>query len=298
MASSRKTNNRVLYFIIILLAAALVYMFIRSQKAVNDRNESFTRGVELKGELDKVMDEYTTIKMENQDLSAQMSEKDSIILANRAEIEKLIATQADYNKIRRKLELLRKITQDYVARIDSLVIVNRELAEENTQLAETVTQVKAQNNRLEADKAQLQEKITVASALKAYDLQAFTVRMRADGKEKPTDRAARVTRINLQFTIGENKVVEPGIKTIYVRISRPDGQVMSLGTDDLYSFELNGKTLQYTLKQEIDYRNVAQDVKMFWDRKDVSTPAMAGTYEVMLYAEDVEIGRGSFMIRE
>ena len=276
----------------------MVYMFIRSQKAVNDRNESFTRGVELKGELDKVMDEYTTIKMENQDLSAQMSEKDSIILANRAEIEKLIASQADYNKIRRKLELLRKITQDYVARIDSLVVVNRELAEENTQLAETVTQFKAQNNRLEADKAQLQEKITVASALKAYDLQAFTVRMRADGKEKPTDRAARVTRINLQFTIGENKVVEPGIKTIYARISRPDGQVMVLGTDDLYSFELNGKTLQYTLKQEIDYRNEAQEVKMFWDRKDVSVPARAGTYEVMLYAEGVEIGRGSFMIRE
>ena len=297
MASSQK-KNRVLYFIIIVLAAALVYMFIRSQKAVNDRNESFTRGVELKGELDKVMDEYTTIKMENQDLSAQMSEKDSIILANRAEIEKLIASQADYNKIRRKLELLRKITQDYVARIDSLVVVNRELAEENTQLAETVTQFKAQNNRLEADKAQLQEKITVASALKAYDLQAFTVRMRADGKEKPTDRAARVTRINLQFTIGENKVVEPGIKMIYARISRPDGQVMVLGTDDLYSFELNGKTLQYTLKQEIDYRNEAQDVKMFWDRKDVSVPAMAGTYEVMLYAEGVEIGRGSFMIRE
>ena len=37
---------------------------------------------------------------------------------------------------------------------------------------------------------------------------------------------------------------------------------------------------------------------MFWDRKDVSVPAMAGTYEVMLYAEGVEIGRGSFMIRE
>ena len=297
MGSLRKTN-RVLYIIVLLLAAALVYMFVRSQKAVNERNESFTRGVELKGELDRVMDEYTTIKMENQDLSAQMSEKDSIIMANRAEIEKLIATQADYNKIRRKLELLRKITQDYVARIDSLVVVNRELAEENTQLAETVTQVKAQNNRLEADKVQLQEKITVASALKAYDLQATTVRMRADGKEKPTDRAARVTRINLQFTIGENKVVEPGLKTVYARIARPDGEVMALGTEDNYSFELNGKTLQYTLKQEIDYRNEAVPVKMFWDRKDVSAPAMAGTYEIMLYAEGVEIGRGSFMIRE
>lgn len=295
--ASQKTN-RFLYVVILLLAVALVIMSVRSQKAVSERNESFSKGVELKGELDKVMDEYTTIKLENQDLSAQMSEKDSIILANRAEIEKLIASQADYNKIRRKLELLRKITQDYVARIDSLVVENRVLAEENTQLTETVSQFRQQNDRLEADKAQLQEKVTLASALKAYDLQVATVRLRADGKEIPTDRARRVTRISLQFTIGENKIVEPGLKTVYARISRPDGVVMSLGTDDMYAFELGGEKLQYMLKQDVEYRNEATEVKMSWDRKDVSVPAMAGTYDVMLYMENVEIGRGSFMIRE
>lgn len=296
MASSK--TNKFLYVIIVLLILALAFMIIRSQKAVKERNESFTQGVELKGELDRVMDEYNTVKVENQDLSAQMSEKDSIILASRAEIEHLIARQADYNKIRRKLELLRKITQDYVARIDSLVVENRALAEENTQLSQTVTQFKNQNNQLQEEKSQLQEKITVASALKAYDLQIQPVRLRADGKEIPTDRARRVTRISLQFTIGENKVVDPGVKTVYARISRPDGVVMSLGTDDVYSFQLKGETLQYTLKQDVNYKNEAVDVKMFWDRKDVETPAMSGTYDVMLYMDDVEIGRGSFMIRD
>lgn len=296
MASSK--TNKVLYVIIVLLALALIFLLIRSQKAVKERNESFTQGVELKGELDRVMDEYNTVKVENQDLSAQMSEKDSIILANRAEIEHLIAKQADYNKIRRKLELLRKITQDYVARIDSLVVENRALADENTQLNQTVTRFKEQNSQLQVEKSQLQEKVTVASALKAYDLQVQPVRLRADGKEIPTDRARRVTRISLSFTIGENKVVEPGLKTVYVRISRPDGVVMSLGEDEVYSFTLKGETLQYTLKQEVDYRNEAVDVKMFWDRKNIEAPAMAGTYDVMLYMDGVEIGRGSFMIRD
>lgn len=296
MASSK--TNKVLYVIIVLLALALIFLLIRSQKAVKERNESFTQGVELKGELDRVMDEYNTVKVENQDLSAQMSEKDSIILANRAEIEHLIAKQADYNKIRRKLELLRKITQDYVARIDSLVVENRALADENTQLNQTVTRFKEQNSQLQVEKSQLQEKVTVASALKAYDLQVQPVRLRADGKEIPTDRARRVTRISLAFTIGENKVVEPGLKTVYVRISRPDGVVMSLGEDEVYSFTLKGETLQYTLKQEVDYRNEAVDVKMFWDRKNIEAPAMAGTYDVMLYMDGVEIGRGSFMIRD
>lgn len=297
MALTVEKKVKLLYSIIVILAIALAFMIFRSRKAVVEKNESFQQGVELKGELDKMMDEYTSIKIENQDLADQMSEKDSIIMANKAEIEKLIASQADYNKIRRKLDLLRKITQDYVVRIDSLVEANRVLVVENTQMKEEVNRVQEQKSQLEADKVELQEKITVASAFKAYDLTAYTVRVRADGKEVLTDRSRRVTRINLEFTLSENKIVEPGMKTIYARISRPDGIVMAMGSDDLYSFELNGERLQYTLKQDVEYRNESQEIRMFWDRK-TDDHAMPGKYDVMLYMDGNEIGRTSFMIRE
>ena len=297
MASSQG-KVRVLYAIIVILILALVFMGYKTHKAETEREKSFTQGVELKSELDKVMDEYTTVKMENQDLSAQMSEKDSIILANKAEIEKLIATQADYNKIRRKLELLRKITQEYVVRIDSLVVANQALTEENTQMKETVTRFQRQNTQLEADKVQLQEKITVASVLQAHDIHAQTVRLRADGKEIATDRARRVTRISLKFNLSENKITEPGLKTVYVRIFRPDGVVMTLGSDDIYTFRFKGEELSYTMRQEIDYRNAVQEVKMHWDRRDTETPAMSGLYQVRIYMEDEEIGRREFSIRD
>ena len=270
-------------------------MIFRSQKAVIERDESFAQGVQLKGELDKVMDDYNSIKLENQDLIGQMAGKDSLILANKAEIERLIARQADYNKIKKKLDLLRKITQEYVGRIDSLVTANKVLAEENTQIKQEVSRARQENTQL---KTELDEKMSIASEFKAYDLSATTVRVRADGKEVPTDRSRRVTRINLSFTLSENKIVEPGLKTVYARISRPDGVVMALSSDDLYSFVVDGDTLQYTLKKDIDYRNQAQEIKMHWDRLTTDNHAMAGQYAVILYMEGKEIGRTGFAIRD
>ena len=286
---------KILYLIIVVLVIALAFMIFRSQKAVIERDESFAQGVQLKGELDKVMDDYNSIKLENQDLIGQMAGKDSLILANKAEIERLIARQADYNKIKKKLDLLRKITQEYVGRIDSLVTANKVLAEENTQIKQEVSRARQENTQL---KTELDEKMSIASEFKAYDLSATTVRVRADGKEVPTDRSRRVTRINLSFTLSENKIVEPGLKTVYARISRPDGVVMALSSDDLYSFVVDGDTLQYTLKKDIDYRNQAQEIKMHWDRQIEDTHAMSGQYAVMLYMDGREIGRTGFTIRD
>lgn len=298
MAVGQEKKIKILYCVIVILAVALVFSLFRSRKVVVERNESFQQGVELRGELDKVMAEYNDIRMENQDLAGQMSEKDSIIMANKAEIESLIARQADYNKIRRKLDLLRRITQDYVARIDSLVVVNRALETENLQMKEEVNRVQEQKTQLEEAQVQLQEKIEVASAFKAYDLKAYTVRVRADGKEVMTERSRRVTRINIEFTLSENKIVEPGLKTIYARISRPDGIVMIPGEDDIYSFELDGQTLQYTIKQDVEYRNESVAIKMFWDRRNTDVRAMSGKYDVMLYMDGNEIGRTGFIIRD
>ena len=137
----------------------------------------------------------------------------------------------------------------------------------------------------------------MASTFKAYDLNAATFRVRGDGKEIATDRAPRITRIGITFILSENKVVKSGKKFIYARISRPDGVVMSVGDDDLYSFEMDGEKYQYTIKEEIDYENQSMPVKMVWDRISDGA-AMEGKYDVMLYMDGKEIGRTAFMVRK
>ena len=289
-----RKKEKTLYWVIILLVIALGASLYYGVRVSVQKQESYAHGVELQSELNQVMDEYNTVKLENQDLSSQLSEKDSVIMANRKEIEKLIASQADYRKIKRKLELLRAITQDYVVRIDSLVTVNKQLEEENIQMKEEVNRVQERNTQLTVDKQRLEE---VASTFKAYDLNAATFRVRGDGKEIATDRAPRITRIGITFILSENKVVKAGKKFIYARISRPDGVVMSVSDDDLYSFEMDGEKYQYTIKEEIDYENQSMPVKMVWDRISDGA-AMEGKYDVMLYMDGKEIGRTAFMVRK
>ena len=289
-----RKKEKTLYWVIILLVIALGVSLYYGVRVSVQKQESYAHGVELQSELNQVMDEYNTVKLENQDLSSQLSEKDSVIMANRKEIEKLIASQADYRKIKRKLELLRAITQEYVVRIDSLVTVNKQLEEENIQMKEEVTRVQERNTQLTVDKQRLEE---VASTFKAYDLNAATFRVRGDGKEIATDRAPRITRIGITFILSENKVVKAGKKFIYARISRPDGVVMSVSDDDLYSFEMDGEKYQYTIKEEIDYENQSMPVKMVWDRISDGA-AMEGKYDVMLYMDGKEIGRTAFMVRK
>lgn len=289
-----RKKEKTLYWVIILLVIALGVSLYYGVRVSAQKQESYAHGVELQSELNQVMDEYNTVKLENQDLTSQLSEKDSVIMANRKEIEKLIASQADYRKIKRKLELLRAITQDYVVRIDSLVTVNKQLEEENIQMKEEVSRVQERNTQLTVDKQRLEE---VASTFKAYDLNAATFRVRGDGKEIATDRAPRITRIGITFILSENKVVKAGKKFIYARISRPDGVVMSVGDDDLYSFEMDGEKYQYTIKEEIDYENQSMPVKMVWDRISDGA-AMEGKYDVMLYMDGKEIGRTAFMVRK
>lgn len=290
----KRLKNIIFLLIIIILALGGGMGYALYQK-----QQSFKQGVQLKGELDQLMDDYTSVKVENQDLSAQLMDKDSIIMANAKEIQKLIASQADYNKIKRKLELLRNITQDYVHRIDSLVIENQTLTAENVQIKEEIAAERQKNTTLTQEKQALTQKVEVAATLKAYDLQIGTARLRADGREVPTDKALRLSRISISFTLSENSLAEKGDKAIYARISRPDGIVITKdATSDEYTFTAaDGKTLQYSIKETVNYQGEALPVHIFWDKIDKKQPAMDGKYDVMLYMDGKEIGRGSFIVR-
>lgn len=296
--SSEKTIKR-LKNTIVVLVILLIGMGGGLGYALYQKQQSFKQGVQLKGELDQLMDDYTSVKVENQDLASQLMDKDSIIMANAKEIQKLIASQADYNKIKRKLELLRNITQDYVHRIDSLVIENQTLTAENVQIKEEIAVERQKNTTLTQEKQALTHKVEVAATLKAYNLEVGTARLRADGREVPTDKAARLSRISISFTLSENSLAEKGEKNIYARIARPDGVVISKdATSGSYTFQdADGKKMPYSIKETINYEGEAMAVHMFWDKIDKKQPAMDGKYDVTIFMDGKEIGRGSFIVR-
>ena len=304
MTDSIKNEKKYKQIIIALLAIILlliIWILVEKNRVHTiylEKDTAVNKSIELQMELDSLMREHSNIKNEYSSLTYKLAEKDSIILANAGEIQKLIANQGDYNKTKKKLELLRKITQGYVSQLDSLYKVNQELTNENIKIKKEIGKERMINNELTKEKETLNEKVNVGSMLKAYNIKPFTVKLRSSGsKEIETDKAKRIERVNICFTLSENKIAQSGRKIIYIRIARPDNVIVCEGKEDIYSFEYQGQKLQYSMKKEIDYDNKAMDVCLSWNKRDPKTPALVGIYHVAIFVDGYEIGQTKFELK-
>ena len=297
-----KKGNALGYKLVIIVLAAviavLLWLLFTSKQLVTEANDQKEEiRMILSGELDSLMIEHQEIQTEYGDLTKKMSVKDSIINANAVEIKQLIAKNADYRRIKRKLAYLRSITQSYVDQIDSLFTVNAELKQEVTTYKTNYSTEKAKATSLQQEKEELTEIInTAASVIQAYNVEGMTFHLKGkNNKEVPTVKARRVDRVKICFKLGANLVAPPGKRTVYIRISRPDKLIIAKGRGDAYSFEANGAKLQYSLKKEIDYQNQAMDVCTYWDKR-TDSPAMKGKYDITIWLDGVQIGSSSFTL--
>jgi len=116
------------------------------------------------------------------------------------------------------------------------------------------------------------------------------------GKETETDKVKRVDRIKICFTLGKNSILEPGIKTIYVRIAQPDEEILVKGRGEEYTFMHQGELIQYSIVQEVDYQNTAQEVCMYWNSRP-SLELQPGLYNVDVFHGDQVIGETTFTLK-
>ncbi|MBE9485360.1 MAG: hypothetical protein IMY74_10965, partial [Bacteroidetes bacterium] len=199
ISSGRSKPGKGMIAILIILALAIAGLLIWIFSIKSDMDvlltEKETQRVELQSELDSLMYEHEMIKTEYGTLSDSLYLKDSIIQENAREISKLLDTQWEYYKVKRKLDLLQRVSQGYVRQMDSLYTVNKVLTEENIEIRQDLQEVQTENEMITRDKEELNEKVEQASILQIYNMTAAGVRDRGSGKEKETDKASRVDKI-------------------------------------------------------------------------------------------------------
>jgi len=285
-----------IYLSICFLAilALLFWLFIQRSQLLQLVKEKEAEKMEIQHDLDSLITEHNNIKLAYGSLSDSLASKDSIIQANAVEIRKLLDTQYEYFKIRKKLAQLQKVAQGYVQQMDSLYTVNRELKEENERIRQVVKTEQGRNQTLIRDKEELTQKMNQAAVLRAYDVTTTAYKMRG-AKGSVTDKANRTDRLNICFTIGENSLVAPGTKILYVRITRPDNVVVTKSKYDTFVF--NGQTIPYSIREDFEYSGKAMNACVEWIKRDNDIPAMKGKYLVGVFFDDREIGQGSFELK-
>jgi len=281
--------------LVIVIIVLLIWIFFQRNhlnKLVADKELEKT---ELRYELDSLIKEHNQIKEVYGTLSDSLSAKDSIIQANAIEIRRLLDTEWEYNKARKRIASLQKIAQGYVHQLDSLYTINRELTAENEKIRQDFRIEQNRTQTLIKDKEQLSEKMNQAAFIKAYDVTATTYKLKGGDKEVLTDKASRTDRVRVCFTIGENPLVQSGKKIIYIRISRPDNVVVIKSKYDTFIF--NGQTVSYSIREDIDYTGRSMNLCLNWTKRNTDVPAMKGKYNVTVFTEDKEIGSGTFELK-
>lgn len=284
-------TNKVLLVLTILLFIACGYLLWQNisqkKKLVSDQETIEGLSVEqlkLKDDLEEMLSEYEGLETENEDMRAEME-------LQKSKIEELLQKVKNGNweihKLKKEAATLREIMKGYIFTIDSLNTLNQTLIVENKTVREKLDTEKSRNEELIKTNTGLTDKVTIAKRLRAFNVNAYGVRVKSNNTGKDTDKAKRVEKIRTCFMVAENKLTEPGNKDLYIRILSPDGRVLAENTDDSHRFEFNNVKGLYSIKQTIDYKGKEMEVCMDWEKKEEFP---IGEYIITIYNEGGDIG--------
>ncbi len=193
-------------------------------------------------------------------------------------------------ELRNELNTLKGVMRHYVAQIDSLNKTNKRLREENAKVTRRYEEVSQEASLLKQEREVLTEKVTLASKLDAVGVKVTPLTSR--GKE--AKRIRKTERIKISFTISKNVTAEVGEKYIYVRIVKPDGDVLVKDRADVFPFE--DQEINYSCRKLIEFTgDEMNDVALYWEVEEFLHP---GDYRVEVFADNYLIGTASFKLKK
>lgn len=198
----------------------------------------------------------------------------------------LTQSEVDIRKLRDENGTLLSRARALEAEKKTILSENEGLKNERAALAQAVVDYSLQN-------ADLKTKVTLASAMKAVNVEVTA--LSANGKERRGGvyKASRIDRLKINFIMPSNPVAVKNNKEIYVRILDANGAVVSdNGIGGVLLFE--GREIGYSTHQTVPFENSDQQVEIPFRRDAQYKP---GTYTVELYAEGFRIGEGSFEVK-
>jgi len=244
------------------------------------------------------LDSNSVLTGQVQEIKLLRKEKEERINKLKSQIQDLITStdgkaknfsqlKSLYTKLKTEVYLLRSEVKKLKAKNQSLIAENQRLKDENLQLGTDLSGERKTSADLAAQRDGLQGKVNLGKRLITYDVVAEGIKIRRNGKEKPTTRASRADKIRVVFTIAKNDIAVGGKKDVHLRVIGPDDKVI---TDGGSNFSYKGKDMGYTAKENINYKNTSIDVYMYATNLIGGQGFSKGGYKVEVYCENTMIG--------
>jgi myosin heavy subunit len=286
---------------------AATYFYMESRKKTTEIKRLQEEKVDLESEVSELQERVQSLSKELERKDLELQEKADKVEALSKEIQQLRAriakyaeegkiSQRQFEEMKLKTEQMAYYIQKYQARIQELEEENKMLREKTAELYQEVQKKEEEREQIRQEKERLEVKVRAASYLKAAEFRYALIK--DNGKEDwDTEfRARRIHRLKICFTVLENEVAEPGLRTAYIVISDPSGKVITNFSGSSGYFTLMDTEQPYSAKVEFSYQRQRQEVCGVFIR-DKDTELEKGNYQVAVFCEGVEIGRGTFHLK-
>lgn len=296
MSTEQKNNSKIFIIVIgiLLIGIAVAGYFIFSQKSQIEvlQEETNLNKKQLEDEYENLAIQYEGFKLniKNDSLLQRLTNEQAKVQRLLEELKTVKAdNQSEISRLNKELASLRKILKSYIVQIDSLNRANEQLKKEKKEITTKYEQATHTLNQVSQEKESLTEKVTLASKLDASGISIQAT----NSKGKVQKKIKKVEQLVLNFTITKNITAEPGERTIYVRIMKPDNDVLTKSRTNVFPFE--NKDINYSMKKIIEYGGEEMPVTMYWIVEEYLMP---GEYRVDIFADGNRIGMKSFTMED
>lgn len=287
-----KSKSLIVLGVVLVLALIGVTVLLISEKKTN-------KELVLEFNLDKedLENQYTDFAKQYDELKLTVSNDSLSTLLEQEQVktQRLLeelrtvksSNASEIRRLKNELASLRKIMIGYINQIDSL---NRLTAHQREVIADVTQKYNAasrQVSNLSEEKKNLTKTVTLAAQLDATNINILAV----NKKDKVAKKVKDVVKFKINFTIVKNITAETGERTLYIRITKPDNDVLTKNASNTFPYE--NRNLAYSIKKYIEYNGEEQNLTVYWNVEEF---LYAGKYRVDIFADGTMIGSQSFSL--
>ena len=289
MANKKNTLQVVVGSILILLLIGVTVLLISEKRTNNELVQEFNLEKEdLENQYTDFAKQYDELKLtvSNDSLSVLLEQEQLKTQRLLEELRTVKSTNAtEIRRLKKELATLRKVMIGYINQIDSLSRLTNHQKEVIADVTRKYNVASQQISNLSEEKKNLNKKVTLAAQLDATNINIQATNKRGKKAKKVKD----VVKLKINFTIVKNITAETGERTLYVRITKPDNDVLSKNASNTFPYE--NRELAYSIKKYIEYNGEEQNVTVYWDVEEF---LYAGSYRVDIFSDGTLIGSQSF----
>ncbi|MFD2521088.1 hypothetical protein [Emticicia soli] len=310
-SNSNQGIFKVSFGVLIGILALLGYLFMGARNDTFELQKSLTEKVEQLSStqvkldsISKILDEkIASIKklggniVELKRIKAQLENDKKLLKSDlNFSIQKYSTKIKDYENFltvkEKEFNTLKEENTQLKARTDILEMEKEVVVQENTTLKndkESLSQTVAEYS---AENYNLQRQVTLASSMKAINVQVAALSSNGKAREGNSFKASRIHKLRISFIMPSNAIAVKNRKDIYVRILDANGGLIDNANAGVLEYE--GNEIGYSIRQGVLFENNDQKVDIIYAQE---TPYSSGKYEIELYCEGFKIGKGGFEVK-